>query len=172
MGRWERADEIIDRVEQTSLVILLSAMIGIAFLQIVLRNLFSTGMSWGDSLVRNLVLWVSFIGAAIATKEGKHISIDVVSRWMPLLGRNLMAFLIRLFSFLICCLLTFAALKFIKNEAQMGSAVFLGIPAWIPEIILPIIFGLMAVRFGFHSLGDFFAILKMKGKGENQGGRT
>jgi TRAP-type C4-dicarboxylate transport system permease small subunit len=59
MDRWERADEIIDRVEQTSLVILLSSMIVIAFLQIVLRNLFSTGLSWGDSLVRNLVLWVS-----------------------------------------------------------------------------------------------------------------
>jgi TRAP-type C4-dicarboxylate transport system permease small subunit len=171
MDRWERADEIIDRVEQTSLVILLSCMIVIAFLQIVLRNLFSTGLSWGDSLVRNLVLWVSFVGAALATKEGKHINIDVVSRWIPLLGRQMIAFLIQLFSFFICCLLTFAALKFIKNEAQLGSTVFLGIPAWIPEIILPIVFGLMAIRFGFHCLRDFFTILKT-GKREFQGGKT
>jgi C4-dicarboxylate transporter DctQ subunit len=171
MDRWERADGIIDRVEQTSLVILLSSMIVIAFLQIVLRNLFSTGLSWGDSLVRNLVLWVSFIGAAIATKEGKHINIDVLSQWMPLLGKGLIAFLIQLFSFSICCLLTFAALKFIKNEAQMGNTVFLGIPAWIPEMILPIIFGLMAVRFGLRSFKDFSTILKM-GKRENQGGKT
>jgi TRAP-type C4-dicarboxylate transport system permease small subunit len=82
-----------------------------------------------------------------------------------------MAFLIQLFSFFICCLLTFAALKFIKNEAQMGSMVFLGIPAWIPEMILPIVFGLMAARFGFRSFRDFSAILKM-GKRENRGGKT
>jgi len=170
MGRWERADEIIDRVEQTSLVILLSSMIVIAFLQIVLRNLFSTGLSWGDSLVRNLVLWVSFIGAALATKEGKHINIDVLSRWMPLLGRDLIAFLIQLFSFFISGLLTFAAFKFIKNEAQMENTVFLSIPAWIPEMILPIVFGLMAIRFGFRSLKDFSTIHKM-GKGENRGGK-
>jgi TRAP-type C4-dicarboxylate transport system permease small subunit len=146
-------------------------MIVIAFLQIVLRNLFSTGLSWGDSLVRNLVLWVSFIGAALATKEGKHINIDVVSRWMPLLGRDLITLLIQLFSFFVCGLLTFAALKFIKNEAQMESTVFLGIPAWIPEMILPIVFGLMTVRFGFRSLTDFSTILKM-GKRENRGGKT
>jgi C4-dicarboxylate transporter DctQ subunit len=171
MGRWERADEIIDRVEQTSLVILLSSMIVIAFLQIVLRNLFSTGLSWGDSLVRNLVLWVSFIGAAIATKEGKHINIDVVSRWLPLLGRDMMAFLIQLFSFSISGLLTFAAFKFIKNEAQMENTVFLRIPAWIPEMILPIVFGLMAIRFGFRSLRNFSELLRT-GQRRNQGGKV
>ena len=161
MNRWERADEIIDRVEQILLVVLLSSMIVIAFLQIVLRNLFSTGLAWGDPLVRNLVLWIGFIGAALATKEGKHINIDVVSRWMPPLGKGLIEFLTKLFSFFICGLLTFAALKFIKNEAQMENVAFLGIPAWIPEIILPIVFGLMALRFGLRSLKDLYSIVKM-----------
>jgi TRAP-type C4-dicarboxylate transport system permease small subunit len=171
MDRWERADEIIDRVEQTSLVILLSSMIVIAFLQIILRNVFDTGLSWGDSLVRNLVLWVSFIGAALATKEGKHINIDVVSQWMPPLGKGVMEFLTQLFSFFICGLLTFAALKFIKNEAQMGNVTFLRIPAWIPEAILPVIFGLMAIRFGLRSFKNLFTIMK-KWKRCNQGGKT
>jgi TRAP-type C4-dicarboxylate transport system permease small subunit len=171
MDRWERADEIIDRVEQTSLVILLSSMIVIAFLQIILRNVFDTGLSWGDSLVRNLVLWVSFIGAALATKEGKHINIDVVSQWMPPLGKGVMEFLTQLFSFFICGLLTFAALKFIKNEAQMGNVTFLRIPAWIPEAILPVIFGLMAIRFGLRSFKNLFTIMK-KRKRCNQGGKT
>ena len=171
MNRWERADEIIDRVEQILLVVLLSSMIVIAFLQIVLRNLFSTGLAWGDPLVRNLVLWIGFIGAALATKEGKHINIDVVSRWMPPLGKGLIEFLTGIFSFFICGLLTFAALKFIENEGQMGNVAFLGIPAWIPEIILPIVFGLMALRFGLHSLKDLYTTMKMDKRCE-QGGKT
>jgi TRAP-type C4-dicarboxylate transport system permease small subunit len=171
MNRWERADEIIDRVEQISLVVLLSSMIVIAFFQIVLRNLFSTGLAWGDPLVRNLVLWIGFIGAALATKEGKHINIDVVSGWMPPLGKGFTRFLTQLFSFFICGLLTFAALKFIKNEAQMGNVAFLGIPAWIPEIILPVIFGLMALRFGLRSFKDLYTIMKMD-KQCDQGGKT
>ena len=171
MNRWDRADESIDRAEQILLVVLLSSMIVIAFLQIVLRNLFSTGLAWGDPLVRNLVLWIGFIGAALATKEGKHINIDVVSRWMPPLGKGLIEFLTKLFSFFICGLLTSAALKFVKNEAQMGNVAFLGIPGWIPEIILPVVFGLMALRFGLRSLKDLYTIMKMD-KRCDQGDKT
>jgi TRAP-type C4-dicarboxylate transport system permease small subunit len=155
MDHWERVDEIIDRLEQSVLVILLSLMILIAFFQIVLRNLFDTGLTWGDPLVRNLVLWVGFIGAALATREGKQINIDVVSRWMPPRGKGFIEAVTDLFSSLICALLTFAALKFIRNEVQMGNVVFPGVPSWITEIILPITLGFMTLRFGFRSLKNF-----------------
>ncbi len=141
VNRWERVDANIERVEQTLIVTFLSFMIFIAFLQIVLRNLFFTGLDWGDQLLRNLVLWIGFIGATLATKEGKHINIDVVSRWLPSLGKNIVTLITHLFSFSVCCLLTYAALKFIKNEAQMGNRTFLNIPAWVPEMILPMTFG-------------------------------
>jgi TRAP-type C4-dicarboxylate transport system permease small subunit len=131
-------------------------MILTAFLQIVLRNFFGTGLNWADSLLRNLVLWIGFIGATLATKEGKHINIDVVSRWLPSLGKNIVTLIIHLFSFCIGCLLTYAALKFIKNEVQMERMTFLNIPAWIPEMILPMTFGLMTFRFGLRSFKNLY----------------
>ena len=161
MDRWERTDAVIGQVEQILLVILLSSMILIAFLQIVLRNFFATGLSWGDPVVRNLVLWIGFIGATLATREGKHINIDLVSRWLPSQGKNFVALMTHLFSFSICCLLTYAALKFIKNEAAMGNIIFLNIPTWMSGMILPVTFGLMAFRFGLRS----FKNLSTMGKG-------
>ncbi len=152
MDRWEKADEVIAKVEQTLIVTFLSFMILVAFLQIVLRNFFSTGLDWGDSFLRNLVLWIGFIGATLATKEGKHINIDIVSRWLPSLGKNIVMLLIHLFSSSVCCLLTYAALKFIKNEVQMGNRTLVNVPAWIPEMILPVTFGLMTFRFGLRAL--------------------
>ena len=171
MDRWHRLDETISRVEQTLLVVFLSSMIFVAFSQILLRNLFATGLTWGDALVRNLVLWVGFIGAALATKEGNHINIDVVSQWMPSLGKTILAGITHLFSFLICGLMTFASLKFIKNEVQMGNVAFLGIPSWIPEIILPVTFILMAIRFGLRSIQSFFINSKID-KTRDQEGMT
>jgi TRAP-type C4-dicarboxylate transport system permease small subunit len=138
-------------MEQALLIAFLGFIILIAFLQIVLRNFFFTGLDWGDSLVRNLVLWIGFIGATLATKEGKHINIDAVSRWLPSLGKNVVALVTHLFSFCICCLLAYAAIKFIKNEVQMGRMTFLSIPTWIPELILPLTFILMTFRFGLRS---------------------
>jgi C4-dicarboxylate transporter DctQ subunit len=158
MDRWERMDEMIDRVEQTLVVSFLGFMIFIAFLQIILRNFLSTGLDWGDSLLRNLVLWIGFIGATLATKEGKHINIDVISRWLPPVGKNVVTLITHLFSFLVCCALTYATLKFIRNEIQMGQKAFLDIPAWIPEMILPVTFGLMSFRFGLRSFRNLSAI--------------
>ena len=161
MNRWERVDEAMDRVEQTLIVTFLGFMILIAFLQIILRNFFSTGLDWGDQLLRNLVLWIGFIGATLATREGKHINIDVVSRWLPSLGKNIVILITHLFSFFVCCGLTYAALKFIKNEVQMENMTFLNIPAWIPEMILPMTFGLMTLRFGLRSFKNLSEMRKM-----------
>ena len=155
---WDRLDEKISRVEQVFVTILLTMMILVAFFQIVLRNFFDTGISWGDSLVRYLVVWVGFIGAAIATKEDKHINIDVLSRWLTGPESNYIRLVSHFFSAVICGLLTLAAIKFIHFEAQMGSTAFFKIPVWVPEIIIPVTFGLMTLRFAAKLLTEFARI--------------
>jgi TRAP-type C4-dicarboxylate transport system permease small subunit len=155
---WDRLDEKISRVEQVFVTILLTMMILMAFFQIVLRNFFYTGVSWGDSLVRYLVVWVGFIGAAIAAKEGKHINIDVVSRWLTGPESIYIRLISQSFSAVICGLLTWAAIKFIRFEAQMGGTTFFKLPVWVPEIIIPVTFGLMTLRFAVRFLSEFARI--------------
>jgi TRAP-type C4-dicarboxylate transport system permease small subunit len=111
--------------------------------------------------LRNLVLWIGFIGATLATREGKHINIDVVSRSLPPLARPLVEAGIHLFSFVICGLLTYASLKFVMNEAEMKTMTFVNIPAWILELILPLTFGLMAFRFALRTVRSFSFSVEM-----------
>ena len=147
MNLWNKLDTKISRVETVLVTILLALMILMAFSQIVLRNFFSSGIDWSDALVRYLVVWVTFVGAAIAAKEGKHITFDLLSRWLTGTGTLGIQALSNFFSAVICSLLTIAAAKFIWFEAQMGSTAFLNLPAWVPELIMPIAFGLMTLRF-------------------------
>lgn len=158
MNRWERLDEAVDRVEGVLLVLFLSLMILIAFLQVLLRNLFSTGISWGDPFVRNLVLWTGFIGAALATREAKHINIDLVSRGISPKAKAIIETFTNLIAALVCGLLTYGALKFIKNEAETGNVTFLGVPVWVPELVLPLTFAIMTLRFVFRSLKNLSPI--------------
>ena len=147
MNIWDKLDEKISRLETVLVTILLTLMILMAFSQIVLRNFFSTGIDWGDALVRYLVVWVAFIGAAIATREGKHITIDLLSQWLTGAGSITIQALSCFISAVICGLLTVAAARFIRFEAQMGSTAFLDLPVWVPELIMPVTFGLMTLRF-------------------------
>jgi C4-dicarboxylate transporter DctQ subunit len=151
MSSWQKWDETLGRVEKFLVAAMLSTMILLAFLQIILRNVFNTGISWGDPLVRYLVLGVGFIGASLATKEGKHITIEVFSRWFSGDGSRYLKVIPHLVSTFICGLLTFAGWTFVQNEAQMGGTTFLEIPFWIPQVIIPITFALMTLRFGFRA---------------------
>ncbi len=161
---WERIDKVIGLLEQILLVLLLSVLILLAFSQIILRNVFSTGIAWGDAFVRSLVLWTGLIGATVATRESKHISIDVVSRWVSARGSAGIAVIINAFSCVMCCFLTFAALKFVNNEFQMKGVSFLGVPSWASETILPLTFIIMAIRYFFHFLRSVLTIRQQERK--------
>jgi TRAP-type C4-dicarboxylate transport system permease small subunit len=147
MRSWHRIDEFIGQLEKWLIVILLGAMVLVAFGQIILRNVFSTGLAWGEPLVRYLVLWVGFTGAALATREGKHITIELFSVLKNRPPSRFLAAVSHLSSAVICGLLALAAVKFLRFEAQMGSASFFGVPAWLPELIIPVTFTLMTIRY-------------------------
>jgi len=159
MEHWDRLDRFLGRIEKTLLVVLLATMVLMAFTQIVLRNFFETGIAWGDALVRYLVVWVGFIGAALATRESKHINIDVFSRWLPGIGRNINCVIIHFFSCFICGLLTYAAWIFVRNEYRMGSVAFLDLPIWMFQIVIPAAFGLMALRYALRTFKELLIII-------------
>ena len=84
MRSWERLDALLSRgLEQALLVFFLALMMVTAFAQIAVRNLFGIGLTWSEPLVRYLVLWVGFLGAALAVREGRHITIEVAVLWRP-----------------------------------------------------------------------------------------
>jgi TRAP-type C4-dicarboxylate transport system permease small subunit len=141
---------LLDKAEYLVLVSLLTLMVGLAFLQIVLRIFFDTGILWGDPLLRHVLLWAALLGATMATKEGKHINIDVISRLLPDWGKVTIQAVANLFSAFICVLLLQASLKFVRDEFQVGTLAFLEIPIWVVGVIFPVAFGLIGLRFAIN----------------------
>jgi TRAP-type C4-dicarboxylate transport system permease small subunit len=144
---WESLDKTIGRVEKTLMVLFLGAMILLAFVQIALRNVLGVGLSWSESLVRYLVLWVGFIGASLAAQEGRHITIEVLRLRPSADGRRHLAALSQSCAAVVCALMTWAAVKFVHDDAQIGNRTFLDLPTWILETIIPATFAIMSLRF-------------------------
>lgn len=163
----EKINSWIEKAETAVLVAVLGSMVLFAFLQVVLRNIFHEGILWGDILLRHLVLWVGFIGASLATREQKHINIDLFSRFMSERGKKVVRILTNLFSVFICYLLADASWTFVQDEKMMGTEIFTDIPAWYFQTILPIGFFLMALRFLILAADNLVSIIKVK-KGGNK----
>lgn len=134
-------------VESSLLVILLSVMILLAAYQVIARNFFDTGILWGDALVRVLVLWVTFIGATIASRDDEHIRIDLLARFV---GERTSPWLERfrsLFTAGIAAVFCWYSLEFVILDYQDGITAFAGVPAWICEAIMPLGAGLISLRY-------------------------
>lgn len=147
MRFWERLDAAIGRLEMALVVVSLGLMMVIAFAQIALRNVMGIGLSWSEHLVRYLVLWVGFIGASLATREGRHITIEAVPLRPSASGRRYLAAVSQLCAVLVCAAMTWAAVKFVRDDAQIGHRTFLDLPTWVLESIIPAAFAVMSLRF-------------------------
>ncbi len=150
-------------LEEATLVLLVGAMILLAFAQIILRNFFSLTLLWGDPLVRHLVLWTSFLGASIATHKCKHIKIDALLRFFPPRNRALLEGLSGIFSALVCGLLTWISLQFIGDEKEHLTHALGEIPTWKLQLIFPISFSLMGLKF-------LFQVVRNRGNFRRRGG--
>lgn len=143
------------RIEDAFLCLLLGTMIGLACWQIALRFFFAGGLVWADQLLRYLVLWSGMFGAVIATREGRHIAIDIVSHLLPARLLPLLRLLIDLFSAAVAGVLTRVAVVFVENERLYGSETLLAIPVWGWNLVFSIAFGLITMRFLGAAVGEY-----------------
>lgn len=140
-------DRTLAKAETVVLVVFLGSMVVLAFLQVVLRNFFGTGMVWADTLVRHLLLWAGFFGGSIAAFEGRHISIDALTKYLPQRWNHIAGVVTNLFGAVVCYYLMQAALTFVRSEAEAGGDFLFGLPGYVGMVIIPIGYLLLAVHF-------------------------
>ncbi len=151
-GLLDKADKFGRFIENTSLVLVLSAMILLAAAQIVMRNLFDAGLSWGDEALRLMVLWVTLLGAVAATRDRRHIVIDLLSRALPLNFRVWASFVVDSFSAAVTGTLAWHAAVFVSDSKEYGDQLLNALPAWPFQVILPVAFAIISYRYGIWSL--------------------
>lgn len=148
----QRIARVLARLEDLLLAVLLTGMILLAAGQIFSRNLLSQGLLWGEPLLRLLVLWIALLGAMAATREGRHIRIDLLSRFLPAAAQAWSRRFTDAFSAVICGLMAWHAGRFVVDEWHGGLEFFSGVPAWSVQLIIPFGFAVMSLRFALHSL--------------------
>lgn len=143
----ERYDRWTAWIEGILFCLILVVMLSLSGLQIVLRNLFRSGLLWIDPLVRALVLWLAFLGALTATSHARHLHIDVLHRLLSARIGGQVSRVLSVLSSICCAFLANGAYAFLRDEYQYGTSPFLGIPSWLTQSILFLGFGLLTYRF-------------------------
>ncbi len=139
-------------LESALLAALLAFMTGLAFVQVARRQLFGTGALWADTLLRHLVLWVGFLGAAIAAADEKHFAWEAAAeRGGPKLKAAAQAAAAIVSAFLVA-----ASVSFFKDEYAAGQTLFrigsVAVPSWLFALAVPVGFGLVLIHAALRSI--------------------
>lgn len=73
-------------------VLSLIAMVVMVFGNVVLRYGFNSGIVVSDEMSRYCFIWLTYIGAMIAMREGGHIGVDTLVKKLPVMGKKICLF--------------------------------------------------------------------------------
>jgi TRAP-type C4-dicarboxylate transport system permease small subunit len=122
-------------------------MTAVVFLQVIMRYVFSNSLSWSEEFARFSFLWISWVGASYAVKEGSHFRVEMFVNKMKGDVRRFFELFVLMAWFLFCFFLTWYGTKLVIFLADTGqTSAAMQIPMSWPYASVPVGCGLMCLR--------------------------
>jgi len=142
---------LVAALEDGIAALALAAMVALPLAEIVVRRLFGIGIPGSGPFVQHLTLWIAFLGAAIAARDGKLLSL-ATGTFIPdgRIRRVAVAFA----SAVAACMstiLAWGAVQLVLSEREVGSIIAAGVPTWVAQLALPIGFTLISLRLAWRA---------------------
>jgi len=115
----------LDRLLRWYIALLMALLVGLTFVQVLARYLMHAPFTSTPQLARICLVWLIFMGAAMAVRYGKNIRIETVEQFLPALFKR---YINLFFDFLLLCLLIMLTYKGYQLSVVAGSQMILGTP--------------------------------------------
>src|SRR5690349_2159445 len=128
-------------------------MMLLPLIEILVRRVFGRGVPGSGPIVQHLTLWVGFLGAAIAAREGKLLALASASLIPDGRFRRAMEAFAAAVAAAVSVILAWGGFELVNVERQAGTTLGAGIPTWVAQLVLPVGFALIAVRQVWRARG-------------------
>jgi tripartite ATP-independent transporter DctM subunit len=139
-----RAENILAAIAITALAVLPLA-------EIFLRNAFGIVSPGAAPFALNLTLWVGLLGAAIAAREGKLLTLAtnefLPKGWIENTAHIITGF----YGAAVATLFAIGGIGFTQMEYQSAEPIAMGIRMWEAVLVIPVAFGLIALRLAWRA---------------------
>lgn len=144
----KKFDKRLEQIEEYFVFASLLLMVIIVFVNVVGRFIFNFSFTWSEEAARYLMIWATFVAASLGVKKGSHITLDILTVYLPEKANRIIRAISYLLSMVYCVLLLFIGVPFIMDMISNGQlSPALQIP--VHFVYLSIIIGsvLMFIRY-------------------------
>jgi tripartite ATP-independent transporter DctM subunit len=139
--------KIFHRVENVLAVLSLLVMAVLPTIDLLLRNTIGTTISGSSSFVQNLTLWVTFVGAMLASRTNGHLTLSATDTPLHKKLSKITQPFSGIVSVAVSSGLFWASILLVRAEYEGGLLIAGWLPLWIVEAIMPLAFTVMTIRF-------------------------
>ena len=137
---------VVNEFEETAIAVILGIMTVITFVNVVLRYGFNYTLAWSEELVREVIIYTTFIGLAVAIKNGQMIKIDALVQLVPKLKIPL-SYFSNLVTIIFAVMMLYFGWKMAALQvATHQKTIILEIPLVYLYAILPLMGATMLIR--------------------------
>jgi len=141
-----RVERVFVVLNQGLVMLMMMAMAALVFTNVVTRYVFGFSLNWAEESSRYLMIWVTYLGAGLAMREGRHVAIEYLQGLLPErlapVARAVIALLI--LAFMVALGILGAQ---IAQFAWRQRTPVLGLPQGAVYLAIPIGAGLFVVHF-------------------------
>lgn len=138
----------LNSFEEWMITFLMAAMTLLTFVQVVARYVFNHSFGWVLEGTGVMFAWLIFIGMAYGVRVGAHIGVDAAVKLLGPRPARVVAIIATLLCVAYALIVAYGSTQYVYKMYGVGIEMQdIPIQTWIPRIILPLGFLLLAVRF-------------------------
>src|SRR5262245_51157195 len=150
------------RVENVLATLALGGIMLLPLAEIAVRGIFGTAIPGAGPFAQNLTIWVGLLGAAIAAREGKLLTL-ATGEFLPAGVITKVAHVIAGFvGAAISTMFAVGGVALVQTERAAGDIIAVDVPVWVSTLAFPLAFSMIAARLVWraspHWLGRAIAL--------------
>ncbi|VTU21739.1 2,3-diketo-L-gulonate TRAP transporter small permease protein YiaM [Variovorax sp. PBL-H6] len=138
----------LEKLEEGLIALLLASMTAITFGQVVARYLFNYSFVWALELTTVLFAWLIFLGMSYGVRVGAHIGVDAAVKLLGPRAARAVACVAAVLCLLYAVIFVVGGAIYLQKMYSIGIEMQdIPLPQWVPRLVLPFGFSLLALRF-------------------------
>ncbi len=139
------------QAENLLVALALAVLMLLPLIEIVGRKFFHGGLNGGAALQQHLVLIIGLLGGMFAARDRRLLSLSTLTNFLTGRWQTFARVFSSAFAAGITVFLCLAALQLVQSEKGGGKILAYGIPIWTIQGIMPLGFGVIALRLLWHA---------------------
>ena len=147
---------ILDNTEEYVAVFLIIVLGLMLSSQIILRYVFEMGFTWIEEIARVIFIWVIFLGSVVGVRRNLHFKVTAGIKILPTKFQFVAQQIGEIILILFCIAITWHGIELVYSTVEVDFRLrSTGISMFWPYLIMPLSFGLQAIRLIYQMFHNY-----------------